>query len=445
MTHSLRVALACAMSLAAADARAQPRTAEQPVVYGQDDRTEVAEVADERIRTLAQDSIVTIIPKPVIDVDGFSVRLNSRTLGESQGLCPGERFAEQDSAGVCSGTLIGPDLVLTAGHCFAAGQSSCGQLMAVFNYQWDGGLEAITPNDVFACSRLIVQAESTSGGRTRDYAIFQLDRVASQYTPANVAAGLPDLSPGDPFVLIGSPSGIPVKVDEGGVVRDPRRSSGDYLVGTPDTFGGNSGSGVFLPDSLDLFGVLISGDTDYEPDGSCYRVNTCSETGCEGENILYARNAIDAFCNEATDLALCGTGSVCGDGYCAWDEDVESCDRDCDAPTCGDGVCTVSEWAGCEADCTVQIPAEWTCNPEYYGTLDGCDCECGAPDPDCDLGQQVLNCGWGESCGPDGKCEEDLAALCGDCASTPRQQKTGALALVLILGAALIARRRVAA
>ena len=31
----------------------------------------------------------------------------------------------------------------------------------------------------------------------------------------------------------------------------------------------------------------------------------------------------------------------------------------------------------------VDVPAGWTCPVEYYGTADGCDCGCGALDPDC--------------------------------------------------------------
>jgi hypothetical protein len=30
-----------------------------------------------------------------------------------------------------------------------------------------------------------------------------------------------------------------------------------------------------------------------------------------------------------------------------------------------------------------ELPAEWICNPNYYGLADGCDCGCGAADPDC--------------------------------------------------------------
>jgi len=41
------------------------------------------------------------------------------------------------------------------------------------------------------------------------------------------------------------------------------------------------------------------------------------------------------------------------------------------------------------------IPTTWTCNPLFYGSKDGCDCECGAWDPDCEVttySQRVFNC-----------------------------------------------------
>ncbi len=43
------------------------------------------------------------------------------------------------------------------------------------------------------------------------------------------------------------------------------------------------------------------------------------------------------------------------------------------------------------------VPSSWSCNSLFYGSKDGCDCECGAWDPDCnennDLSlQKVFNC-----------------------------------------------------
>jgi hypothetical protein len=61
--------------------------------------------------------------------------------------------------------------------------------------------------------------------------------------------------------------------------------------------------------------------------------------------------------------------------------------------TCGDGSCVFIFFvcdglADCadssdEAGCSGGAPAEWICPDTYYNAADGCDCGCGAPDPDC--------------------------------------------------------------
>ena len=58
-------------------------------------------------------------------------------------------------------------------------------------------------------------------------------------------------------------------------------------------------------------------------------------------------------------------------------------DPDCDDPSqiligcvfqvvCNEGLCKLAE-----------VPDEWTCAPQSFGTNDGCDCNCGAKDFDC--------------------------------------------------------------
>ena len=43
---------------------------------------------------------------------------------------------------------------------------------------------------------------------------------------------------------------------------------------------------------------------------------------------------------------------------------------------------------------TSEVPSSWHCPADYYNAKDGCDCNCGAYDPDCDDDQSlVLNCG----------------------------------------------------
>lgn len=47
----------------------------------------------------------------------------------------------------------------------------------------------------------------------------------------------------------------------------------------------------------------------------------------------------------------------------------------------------------------------WTCNPSFFDASDGCDCNCGCPDPDClDAGQQLYNCAPLETCSVSGTC-----------------------------------------
>jgi hypothetical protein len=48
----------------------------------------------------------------------------------------------------------------------------------------------------------------------------------------------------------------------------------------------------------------------------------------------------------------------------------------------------------------------WTCNPDYYGDMAGCDCDCGALDTDCmDPMQEIYNCQEGQTCSAAGECE----------------------------------------
>ncbi|WP_438000362.1 C39 family peptidase [Sorangium sp. So ce185] len=49
--------------------------------------------------------------------------------------------------------------------------------------------------------------------------------------------------------------------------------------------------------------------------------------------------------------------------------------------------------------------ASWRCPMSFYGTRDGCDCNCGAPDPDCSWpDEQLYGCDRGQSCSAAGVC-----------------------------------------
>ncbi|MBN1947734.1 MAG: hypothetical protein JW797_18860 [Bradymonadales bacterium] len=62
---------------------------------------------------------------------------------------------------------------------------------------------------------------------------------------------------------------------------------------------------------------------------------------------------------------------------------------------------------------SASAPASWSCEPSYYATRDGCDCNCGAYDPDCDDPSQTLyNCGPDQYCDCQGNCQDLCTPSC---------------------------------
>ncbi len=279
------------------------------VVYGIDNRTDVFDHGDVILQDRAIDSTVALMnPGDFDDSNPNDVHFLGQSLGQRLNLCTSERFRDDPTAAFCSGTLIDDDLVLTAGHCITS-SSACNNTRFVFNYFRDGAnsLQTVTTDDIFACTSIVARRQGVSGGQNLDYAVVRIDRPATpRFAPAPVRVDNLPMSVGQPVAVIGSGSGVPFKIDDGGSVRESRSGTLDFFVATTDTFGGNSGSGVYELDGYTVAGILVRGETDYVSNGSCTVVNECSETGCGGEDITYVFPAIEHYCSVATSDRLCG-------------------------------------------------------------------------------------------------------------------------------------------
>jgi V8-like Glu-specific endopeptidase len=410
---------ASAIIAGCADRSEKIATTDEPVVYGNDDRQDVYAYADSAWAARAAEFTAAMMSTGAVNRSNPNdIRFNSGTLREDFGVCPDERFANQITAASCSATLIAPDLVITAGHCISS--SSCSGNLFVFDYYMTSAsqLHAVTSDDVYSCRQVV--AHALSGGL--DYAIVRLDRTVTGRAPAPVDPTAAALPVGTPLIVNGYGSGLPLKIDNGATVRDSRASSQDYFIANLDTFGGNSGSGVFRSDTGRLIGILVRGETDYVNDGSCSRVNRCTNTGCRGEDSTYAYRAIAALCAAGPNPTLCacgdGTcdggagetpatcpadcGSECGDGVCSGGETSSTCPEDCG--TCGNGACDGGETsATCCIDCA--CPGDNVCNQNQCVPPPGRGDTCADPLPITASGTQTLT-------GTTATAQDDFAGAC---------------------------------
>lgn len=259
------------------------------IVYGNDDRTEVFAVPQAALREVA-DSTVAMIPNRGLAANGTGgIRIAASVFGNEYGLCKDEPYFSQPIAAMCSGFLIGPDLIATAGHCIQA--ADCAQNSFVFGYKM---VDAQTPaldlpaNEVYKCKE-VVSRELT---RNQDYAVVRLDRPVVGHRVLSLARQ--DVSVGDPLVVIGHPAGLPTKVAGGANVRSLGQG---FFAANLDTYGGNSGSAVFNANTLEVVGILVRGGTDfvYDRAGSCTRSNYVADNSGRGEDVTlvsFVRKAI---------------------------------------------------------------------------------------------------------------------------------------------------------
>jgi hypothetical protein len=304
-----------------------------PVIYGKDDRREVFEHPDVAVRDIVKNALVALVPKQNLSLeDDAAISLISASLADSQGLCASERFLEQPTAADCSGVLIAEDLVLTAAHCFAD-DVACQQYAYVFDYFYAEAarLEAIDADDVADCAEIVVRRLSEPSAPLReDFAVVRLSQpVLSGRMPLTLRRGPMHLS--EPATVVGFPSGLPAKIDDGAVVRSPRAAFGDYFALDADTFHGSSGSPV-LDAQHRLAGIVVRGGIDYvdAADAGCAVSRTVDgDARAEWEHATYVTGVLEALCEDPKRApTVCKSEPACGDGVCERVE-ANNCPADC--------------------------------------------------------------------------------------------------------------------
>lgn len=258
----------------------------EKVIYGEDNRQDVYSSTNSLYKQLAS-STAAMIQSSQLKDEGDSVTVIASTL-EGDGICSDERFASQPTAAMCSGFLVGKDLLLTAGHCIQS-MTDCEANSWVFGYSNTAGETSvfnINKKDIYVCTEIIARALDDK--TDNDFALVRLDRVSDRAPLKFRKSG--KISSDSSIVVIGHPSGLPTKIADGAFVRS--NDNKYFFQANLDTFGGNSGSAVFDAKTGIVEGILVRGERDYVLDTSanCYRPKVCDMDGCRGEDVTRITN-----------------------------------------------------------------------------------------------------------------------------------------------------------
>ena len=260
------------------------------LIYGKDDRTEIDHYNDQSFREKGA-SIAIKVSKKRLTVDAHDnnrILFPNVALSESMPqLCKDERFNDQVSLGKCSGFLVGPSTLVTAGHCIK-NEKDCSDNQWVFNYKED--VKELKKSQVYSCKNIISQKYVYDKKEVSDYAVIELDRKVVGYTPLKIRKTGHALIY-TPLIVIGHPLGLPMKVTDGAIINrmnDIERKTilnslmlrSNYFTANLDSYGGSSGSPVFNKKNGQVEGILIQGGNDfvYNPDKECLESNKLSDS-----------------------------------------------------------------------------------------------------------------------------------------------------------------------
>lgn len=240
-------------------------------IYGDDNRKDLHEVSDLDLVEAAK-STVALVSKTKLEFDKENnvYKVKKPTLLKSRiNLCSSEIFSDQQSLAECSGFIIGENKVGTAQHCIQS-QRDCDSYYFVIGFsiqdQNEKSSQEFPADSVFSCQSI------HKSGEDIDFSILITDKIMN-ITPLKISDNTKlktkkEDSPTN-LVLIGHPSGLPLKISDEAQVSKIYQETFKANV---DAFGGNSGSAILNEETLEIEGILVEGRKDYSYDikKECY-------------------------------------------------------------------------------------------------------------------------------------------------------------------------------
>lgn len=251
-------------------------------IYGKDDREIITNKSDRKIQELSK-SIALIVQVDVLDSGMFKTTIKAPSLQEAMKMCVSERFVTRPAVAGCTGFLVAPNILASAGHCFMD-ESDCATKKIIFDVdskeQSKKGY-SVNSNNVFSCARIISTMYDMNAPGEQDYSLIELDRAPRhrEVLKLNMSKKIDNTAN---VFMIGHPYGMPLMLSRDSALIN-NNGIYQFTVGL-DSFEGNSGSPVFNSRTMQVEGILVNGQEDlvYDPKNECYRNNVYDGKGGEG-------------------------------------------------------------------------------------------------------------------------------------------------------------------